>query len=219
MLDPRRPTCLTARNLSEVIALRFKFADASCSARTRDRSTVCALPQILESRDRRRRAEDRSDGHARCMSEKKMHAEVELVAARFEGDRLRYLVGRHACAAGLDPDETARTATTRVFPEVPLRRIVVHSTSWRYEHGSLLLTYLAYSDDLPFHGLPDVLPREGNAVGAGVASVVAHAIRHLAFLVREEPDRYGRALSTETLAHLERIEPKVAGRIYGERAA
>jgi hypothetical protein len=148
-----------------------------------------------------------------------MQAEVELIAARFEGDRLRYLVGREACATGIDPDQTARTATTRLFPAVPLRRIVGHSTSWRYEHGDLLLTYLAYSDELPFDGLPQVLPREANAVGAGVACVVAHAIRHLAFLVRQEPETYGRALSSETLAHLSRCQPEVAGRIYRERAA
>jgi len=144
---------------------------------------------------------------------------VELIAARFEGDRLRYLVDGDACTTGVDPDETARAATTRLFPAIPLRRVVVHSTSWRYEHEKLVLTYLAYSDELPFDGLPRVLPREPNAVGAGVASVVAHAIRHLAFLVREEPDEYRRALSPETLAHLARIDPEVAGRIYRGRAA
>jgi hypothetical protein len=148
-----------------------------------------------------------------------MQADVELIAARFEGDRLRYLVGRQACAMGIDPDETARAATTRLFPAVPLRRIVVHSTSWRYEHENLWLTYLAYSDELPFDGLPHVLPRDARAVGAGVASVVAHAIRHLAFLCRQEPEKYSHALSPETLAHLSRIDPEVAGRIYGERAA
>jgi hypothetical protein len=52
-----------------------------------------------------------------------------------------------------------------------------------------------------------------------VASVVAHVIRHLAFLVRQAPDEYGRALTPETLAHLARNTPEVAGRIYGERAA
>jgi hypothetical protein len=148
-----------------------------------------------------------------------MQAEVELIAARFEGDRLRYLVGRQACAMGIDPDETARAATTRLFPAVPLRRVVVHSTSWRYEHGNLVLTYLAYSDELPFDGLPEVLPREARAVGAGIASVAAHAIRHLAFLVRQEPETYARAISSETLAHLARIDPEVAGRIYREWAA
>jgi hypothetical protein len=148
-----------------------------------------------------------------------MQAELELIGARFEGDRLRYLVSRQACAMGIDPDETARTGTAGLFPAVPLRRVVVHSTSWRYEHGTLLLTYLAYSDDFPFDDLPQVLPRDAKAVGTGVASVVAHAIAHLAFLVRQEPSKYGHALSPETLAHLAQVEPDVAGRFYRERAA
>ncbi len=148
-----------------------------------------------------------------------MQAEVELIAARLQGDRLRYLVDRQACAIGLDPDETARAATAELFPAVPLRRFVVHSTSWRYERGCLLLTYLAYSDELPFEELPQVLPRDADAVGKGIPSVAAHAIRHLAFLSSQEPDKYGHAISPETLAHLARIEPDVAGHIYRERAA
>jgi hypothetical protein len=153
------------------------------------------------------------------MGEREMQAEVELITARFEGDRLRYEVGRQACAAGIDPDDTARAATAWRFPAVPLRRVVVHSTSWRYEHGTLVLTYLAYSDELPFDGLPQILPRETEAVGADVASVVAHAIRHLAFLSRQEPEKYARALSPETLGHLSRIDPEVAGRIYNRKRA
>ena len=148
-----------------------------------------------------------------------MRTDVELFPARFEGDRLRYLAGRQACAAGTDPDTTARTLMSRFFPGVPLRRVLIHSTSWRYEHDCLTLTYLAYSDDLPFGELHEVLPRDAKAVGAGEASVVAHAVRHLAFLTRQEPELYGRAISPETLAHLGRIDPEVAGRIYRERAA
>ena len=148
-----------------------------------------------------------------------MQAEVELIAARFEGDRLRYSVVRRACAVEIDPDETARSGTASLFPGLPMRRVVVHSTSWRYEQGTLLLTYLAYSDELPFDDLPHVLPRDAKAVGTGVASVVAHAIAHLAFLAGQEPDKYSHALSRETLAHLALVEPEVAGRIARERAA
>ena len=143
-----------------------------------------------------------------------MQAEVELIAARFEGDRLRYVVTRHACAVGIDPDETARTGAAGGFPGIPLRRVVVHSTSWRYEQGTLLLTYLAYSDELPFDDLPHVLPRDAKAVGTGVAAVVAHAIGHLAFLIRQEPDKYPHAISSETLAHLAQVEPEEIGRAH-----
>ena len=148
-----------------------------------------------------------------------MRTEVELFPARFEGDRLRYLCERQACTPGTDPDSTARALMTTRFPDVPLRRVLIHSTSWRYEHDCLTLTYLAYSDDLPFGELRHAVPRDAKAIGAGEASVVAHAVRHLAFLTRQEPERYGRAMNPETLAHLSRIQPEVAGRIYRERAA
>ena len=148
-----------------------------------------------------------------------MLAEVELIAARFEGDRLRYLVVRRACTAEIDPDDTARSGMASLFPGLPLRRVVVHSTSWRYEEATLLLTYLAYSDELPFDDLPHVLPRDAKAVGTGVAAVVAHAIAHLAFLAGQEPGKYSHALSRETLAHLALVEPEVAGRTDKERAA
>ena len=153
------------------------------------------------------------------LSSPKMRTEVELFPARFEGDRLRYLAARETCGAATDPDATARALMTKQFPDLPLRRVLIHSTSWRYEHDCLTLTYLAYSDDLPYEELTAVLPRDAKAVGAGVASVVAHAVRHLAFLARQEPEQYDRALSPETLAHLGRLEPDVAGRIYRERAA
>ena len=146
-----------------------------------------------------------------------MRTEIELFPARFEGDRLRYVAGRQACAT--DPDATARALMTSMFPDVPLRRVLIHSTSWRYEHDCLTLTYVAYSDDLPYGELTQLLPRDARAVGAGVASVVAHALRHLAFLARQQPELFGRAVSPETYAHLVAIEPDVAGRFRPDRAA
>jgi len=146
-----------------------------------------------------------------------MRTEVELFPARFEGDRLRYREARQACAS--DPDATARALMASLFPDVPLRRVMIHSTSWRYEHDCLTLTYVGYSDDLPYGALTAVLPRDARAVGAGVASVVAHALRHLAFLARQQPELFRRAVSAETFAHLDRIEPDVAGRYRPERAA
>ena len=118
-----------------------------------------------------------------------------------------------------DPDATARALMTSLFPSVPLRRVLLHSTSWRYEHDCLTLTYVGYSDDLPYGQLTQLLPRDARAVGAGVASVVAHALRHLAFLARQQPELFGRAVSPETFAHLSRMEPDVAGRFQPDRAA
>lgn len=148
-----------------------------------------------------------------------MQAAIELIAARVDGDRLRFVVARRACAAGTDPDTIAREGMDQLFPGLQLDRVVLHSTSWRYEDGVLTLTYLGYSDELPFEALPLVLPPGARPNGGDADSVVAHAVRHLAFLIRQEPDKYGRPLSEETRVFFGGIEPDVAGRIYGGRAA
>jgi hypothetical protein len=147
-----------------------------------------------------------------------MQADIEIIPARLDGGELRYAVAREAWAEPTDPDAAARTALLRLFPHLGLDRGVVHSTSWRYEHGGLTLTYLAYSDELSASDLPHVLPRDARATGGGTASVVAHAVRHLAFLIGQEPKKYGPALSPEALAFFGQVDPDVAGRIYGDDA-
>jgi hypothetical protein len=152
-------------------------------------------------------------------SVERMQAVLELVASRVDRDQVRFMVARRACASGIDPDDIAAEGLDDHFPNVPRATVVLHSTSWRYADGVLTLTYLAYSDELPLSALPLALPPTARANGDSAESVVAHAIRHLAFLVAEEPEKYARPLSAETIAYLERIEPDVAGRIHRERVA
>jgi hypothetical protein len=147
-----------------------------------------------------------------------MQATVELILARIDGDRLRYLVTRHACRARTDPDTRARAAMTRMFRGVSLRRAVVHSTSWRYEAKVLILTYLGYSDELPLRELPLLLPPDAPVTGTEISAVTAHAVRHLAFLSHHDAVVRSR-LSPEALPYLDRCVPALAGRIYGGRAA
>jgi hypothetical protein len=149
-----------------------------------------------------------------------MHAAIELIPARIDGDgRLRYAVAREAWVSPTDPDATARAALVRMFPTLGLDRGVVHSTSWRFEHGGLTLTYLAYFDELSDAELPHLLPPDVRATADGTASVVAHAVRHLSFLIAQEPAKYRPALSPEALAFFAQIDPDVAGRIYRDDAA
>ncbi len=87
---------------------------------------------------------------------------------------------RRACGVAADADAT-----------------VVHSTSWRYTgNGEIVLTYAVCPDPEPW--LPAVeLPSMEIAAGSApatpapdrveVANVVAHAVRHLAFLMDEDP--------------------------------
>ena len=81
----------------------------------------------------------------------------------------------------------------------PLNAIVVHSTSWRHEEGRVILTYVAAIEppgDLARDSLLPVPVRRaelarGGATTApaviGVEAVIEHALRHLSWLVRDDP--------------------------------
>jgi hypothetical protein len=87
----------------------------------------------------------------------------------------------------------------------PLAPLVVHSTSWRHEEGRIVLTYVAVVVEpttLPPDSLVTLPVRRtelarGEAMSAprsiGVEAVLEHALRHLAWLVRDDP-AVGRAL-------------------------
>lgn len=104
---------------------------------------------------------------------------------------------RHALTRprrGESPDQAARRLGGVAAAD---RDTVVHSTSWRYEpDGRIVLTYAVCPDPSPW--LPAIeLPELEIARGAApatpspervaLANVVAHAVRHLAFLVAEDP--------------------------------
>lgn len=81
----------------------------------------------------------------------------------------------------------------------PLDALVVHSTSWRHEEGRVILTYVAVVKP-PAALPPDSLLElrierarlaRGDATSAppaiGVAAVLEHAMRHLSWLVKDDP--------------------------------
>jgi hypothetical protein len=82
------------------------------------------------------------------------------------------------------------------YPVVPR---VVHSTSWRHEEGRVILTYVAVVEPpgrLPTDSLKEVAVgraelARGDAMAPpssiGVAAVIEHALRHLSWLVRDDP--------------------------------
>jgi hypothetical protein len=81
----------------------------------------------------------------------------------------------------------------------PLEPIAVHSTSWRHEDGRVILTYVAVVADpatLPKDSLVRLPVRRaelarGGAITApksiGVDAVLEHALRHLSWLVQDDP--------------------------------
>ena len=116
------------------------------------------------------------------------------------GDRIATLRPVHAPSLqlgwklGAEPGDVIIAAATRYG----LDPIVVHSTSWRYEHDRLVLTYLAVvtpPEELSAFLVEDVVVRSDLARGdtltppgdIDVTQVVEHALRHLAWLTVDDP--------------------------------
>jgi hypothetical protein len=100
---------------------------------------------------------------------------------------------------GLSPKSNPGDEVIAAMRWYPLTPHVVHSTSWRHEEGRVTLTYVAVvepPDQLPPDSLA-MLPvgraelARGEAMSApraiGVDAVLEHALRHLAWLVRDDP--------------------------------
>lgn len=73
---------------------------------------------------------------------------------------------------------------------------LVHSTSWRYDHGQLVLSFLAVVPPTAVEGEPWLpVTRAGLARGDATSApsdvpwpaVLEHALRHLAWLVQDDP--------------------------------
>ena len=118
----------------------------------------------------------------------------------------------HAAAAR-KPGEIVLEAVERYG----LHPILLHSTSWRHEDGRLILTYVAAveSPTSLTHYLADepVARAElarGDALGPppeiGVAQVLEHAFRHLAWLVKDDEVVGGRL--GDWVGFLDRYEPE-----------
>ena len=101
---------------------------------------------------------------------------------------------RLAMAVGREPAELVLAAVTGY----ELRPIVVHSTSWRSEPGRIVLSYVAAVEAVdavsPFLvaepiGRADLARGEATAAptSIGTLQVLEHALRHLSWLVRDDP--------------------------------
>ncbi len=101
---------------------------------------------------------------------------------------------RLAMAVDREPPELVLAAIARYA----LRPIVVHSTSWRSEPGRIILSYAvavtepeALSPFLAAEPIGRVDLARGDATAApasiGTHQVLEHALRHLSWLVRDDP--------------------------------
>ena len=118
---------------------------------------------------------------------------------------------------GWGPDQQPGAIVLEAAQRYGLEPLLVHSTSWRHEAGRLVLTYVAavappeeptlYLEDEP---VARAELARGDAFGPppeiGVAQVLEHAFRHLAWLVKDD-EVVGEALA-EWKGFLERFEPE-----------
>lgn len=128
---------------------------------------------------------------------------VEVLLLSAADGQLRFRHRRRPLESGVHPDDLARrlAGLTACTPGA-----VLHSTSWRFADGGVVLTYVALPDPAPAGATPVAL--DAMVSGAGpltpspavvdLDAVAAHACRHLALLaatdedvalaVRERPD-------------------------------
>ncbi|MGY0237177.1 hypothetical protein [Longispora urticae] len=114
--------------------------------------------------------------------------EIELLWLGVHHGALTYRALRDALGEDESPDAAARQLA-RTFP-ASAPPALLHSTSWRYDTGQVVLTYVAACDPTPQRGrvLSPVPPaRSGDLLApcplaVSVVQVASHACRHLAML-------------------------------------
>ncbi len=87
---------------------------------------------------------------------------------------------------GLSPKSNPGDEVIAAMKWYPLTPHVVHSTSWRHDEGRVTLTYSLAT--LPV-GRAELARGEAMAApqAIGVEAVLEHSLRHLAWLVRDDP--------------------------------
>ena len=112
--------------------------------------------------------------------------------------------------------------------KVEEKEFVIHSTSWRYaKPNKILLTYVAYSDELEFEkgkshslllkNLSKIakMSQKPRSRAALEKKVVSHAIRHIAFLIKTDGQNdFKSALTPETKKVFKSLWVNLAGRVF-----
>jgi hypothetical protein len=108
-----------------------------------------------------------------------------------------------------------------------------HSTSWRYENGRTLLTYLVWIDGPKLENLPSrrlFIPSVACPTSRGPLSprpeliceahVLVHGLRHLRYLALDQEDVVAAKLleCRQTCALLHSLEPALSGRFEAQPA-
>lgn len=126
---------------------------------------------------------------------------LEILTVELVDGAIHWLKPLHADSlrVGLPKSDKPGDVVLGVMAWYPLTPRVAHSTSWRYEEGRVILTYIVVVEE-PTHLAPDSLVAipvaratiaRGEAMAPppaiGVAAVLEHALRHLAWLIKDDP--------------------------------
>jgi hypothetical protein len=126
---------------------------------------------------------------------------LEILAVTLQQGKLVWFKPVHAPSlrVGLPRAAEPGDHVLQVIGWYPLLPRVVHSTSWRYENDRVVLTYLVVVEPtkaLPPDSLEEVeveraeLDRGKSMAppdSIGLAAVLEHALRHLSWLIRDDP--------------------------------
>jgi len=126
---------------------------------------------------------------------------LELLPVARRSGGLIWLKPIHADSlrVGLAPSARPADTVLEVLGWYPLAPLVVHSTSWRHEEGRIVLTYIAavtIPASLPPDSLVELPVRRAELARGGATSapdsiaveaVLEHALRHLSWLMRDDP--------------------------------
>lgn len=145
---------------------------------------------------------------------------IETLLLGLHRGRLTYRAAELALADEDHPDAAARRLAG-FDDRAPAGDRLLHSTSWRFADGRIVLTYAALPDPDP-RTAPALVPPAVAAIGAEAlspspphvdrADVVAHACRHLAFLRHTDPVVAAAAVHQPELWELlDAYRPAVAG--------
>jgi hypothetical protein len=131
--------------------------------------------------------------------------EIELFPLYLDGEAIEYLqpVGGSSWRLALPPGAPhPHQVVHGALAQLGGTPVMVHSTSWRYESGHVVLTYVAVlpAPPVPRAGFQSqrVAPQDlahSTATrppgGIEVGAVVNHALRHMAWLLRTDPSVAG----------------------------
>ncbi len=126
---------------------------------------------------------------------------LEILPVFLEGARIVWLKPIHADSlrVGLPPSKQPADVILSTMARYGMEPIVVHSTSWRSTPDRMILTYVVVVPPMDVDaagsltavtvGRADLARGEATAAPKviGVDQVIEHALRHLAWLVRDDP--------------------------------